>query len=231
MSKKVEQVFYGELPLWAGNYYWIRDCYAVFCNQDWEEEAESIIKDAFLETAYSCFALAELYRFGFCSKLPGVSVDVHFTKAAYWQMRGLRCGSAQEFSNQTDFSDDAYLYPKEEYKVHLNSEMLTMDYLQDLACFLDNEWKKVKGHNQENCIRDYVRYVREQDAERDPGGCWSSDFESLDEALNRDRFGGEKEKEEEVSLDSSLQFKIKTMFTQAKHFIDRLINSCSSCKI
>ena len=84
------EIFCGRLPLWAVDYYWLRDCYVVFRNQEWEEEAQEVMRAPFIKTARSCFALAELYRFGASPMLPETSVIVSFVKAVYWQIRAVQ---------------------------------------------------------------------------------------------------------------------------------------------
>lgn len=178
----MSEIFYGRLPLWAVDYYWLRDCYAVFYNQAWEAEAQEIMRAPFIKTARSCFVLAELYRFGSSPQLPETSVEVNFIKAVYWQMLGLARGSAQESAKRTDFSDEAELYPDESYQAYFNTEILDKKYIVVLDNFLENEWKRLKGHPAEKqiCeqICEYVCYVKALEAEKADRG-YDPDLRSL----------------------------------------------------
>lgn len=162
----MDEIFYGRLPLWAVNHYWVRYGYAVFYNQEWEKEAQEIMRAPFIKTARLCFALTELYRFGTSPTFSEVSVAVNFVKAVYWHMQGLARGSEQESAKRTDFSDEAYLFPDEGYQAYFNTEILTKEYIKVLDGFLKREWERLKGHTQENQICEYARHLRIVSAEK-----------------------------------------------------------------
>lgn len=71
-----------------------------YFNAEFEREAKQKLNEIGLEfarTSETCFALAELYKFGLNDHFLGLSVPVDLHKAAYWMIDACDCGNMQAF--------------------------------------------------------------------------------------------------------------------------------------
>ena len=92
--------------------YGLRRAAAAYFNAALETEAQQTLKAIqreFTKTAETCFALAELYKFGTSEYLPGLNVSIDLHKAAYWTIEAYGCGNRQVFEFLNRFVPEFFI--------------------------------------------------------------------------------------------------------------------------